>query len=70
MEPRVTADGWRNLIVLAVADANEGDKESLDNLAAYFALVDQAKQELSDRVGGWTGLSILELVRMIGKSEE
>lgn len=62
----MTSQGWRDVVIQAVRDADSGDKEGLDLLSNYLEECDLAKQALRDKGYGWTGLGILETVEQIG----
>ena len=64
------AQGWRELILDAVAKAQAGDESQLDLLARHLEMCDEAKQELRNRGYGWTGLDILETTRLVEQAGE
>lgn len=61
----MTKDGWRDLVIQAVHEADNGNGESVSLLAEYFEECDLAKQALRNKGYGWTGLGILETVQQI-----
>jgi hypothetical protein len=62
------AEGWKLLVKQAVAEDESGKPETLDLLARYLEMCDEAKQELRNRGYGWTGLDILETVKQVDRA--
>lgn len=59
-------EDWREWVVYVVHDDQaRGDPELLDTLAEYLEKCDLAKQKLRDLGFGWTGLDILETVKLL-----
>lgn len=54
------AKGWKKIII----EANK-DPEQMKLLAKLLEEADKAKQILKDKGYGWTGLSLLEAVKLI-----
>lgn len=54
------ADGWKKIIIQA-----NTDEKQMELLAKLLEETDKAKQILSDKGYGWTGLSLLETVKHI-----
>ncbi len=59
------ATEWANFILRVADEAKAGDPENLERLAMQLEMDDKAKQELRDNEYGWTGLNLLETVRLV-----
>lgn len=48
----------------------KGDDDYLRLVAEYLAMADQAKHVLRSKGYGWTGLDLLETVKLVPESDE
>lgn len=61
----MNAEGWQLLVMQAVEHYMAGDTHRLQLLARHLEMCDQTKQVLRDLRYGWTGVDILETVRLV-----
>lgn len=60
----MNAEGWKNIIVSAVVSSLYDDDAKLDRLARVLEELDTAKKLLIDAGFSWSGLSLLESVKL------
>lgn len=56
---------WQEFILRTVEEYAAGNPDNLKTIAHYLEMCDNAKQVLRDRGYGWTGVDIMETVKMV-----
>lgn len=59
------ASGWRDAILMAVDEHNQGDSEFLFILGDILTLYDEAEQALRDKGYGYLNLEVPETIRQM-----